>query len=277
MRNFLKISDFAKLCGTTKDTLLYYDKHDLLKPGFVSPAGYRYYTKEQYYEFDYISVLKGSGYELALIKKLINKDSSYTEAIDFALTSLRKQKDEIEAKISMLLHLKLVQNDYREKGENRIYFKEYKTLDYGFISLPHNRIIDSKELVNIFSQYRNETTATPPYIYQPMGTIISKSKAYKNFIFYKGAITLAFDDRDKASIKYVKKRRSSGLYAVLFRTDSDEGHKKNILNFALELKSLGYELKSDIFIFYDVSYISNISPTNYVMRYEVKVEKQKII
>lgn len=44
MKNYYKISEFAALCGLSRDTLLHYDHTGVLKPAFVAPSGYRYYT-----------------------------------------------------------------------------------------------------------------------------------------------------------------------------------------------------------------------------------------
>ena len=47
-KKYLKINEFAKLCHTTKDTLLHYDQKDLLKPEYTAENKYRYYSIEQF-------------------------------------------------------------------------------------------------------------------------------------------------------------------------------------------------------------------------------------
>ena len=39
----LKTAEFAKMCHTTKDTLIFYDRIDVFKPAFVDSKKYRYY------------------------------------------------------------------------------------------------------------------------------------------------------------------------------------------------------------------------------------------
>jgi DNA-binding transcriptional MerR regulator len=41
----LSISQFAKFCGTTRQTLQYYDKIGLLRPALTGEQGYRYYKQ----------------------------------------------------------------------------------------------------------------------------------------------------------------------------------------------------------------------------------------
>ncbi|MGN0628905.1 MAG: MerR family transcriptional regulator [Oscillospiraceae bacterium] len=59
--------EFAKLCGTTKDTLFLYDKKGLLKPLINAENGYRYYSGEQYATFLAIKSLKMAGLSLSEI------------------------------------------------------------------------------------------------------------------------------------------------------------------------------------------------------------------
>mgnify|MGYP000858061038 CR=1 FL=1 len=67
-KQLLTTGKFAKLCGTQKGTLLFYDKEGLLKPKHVSENGYRYYDIDQYFEFDLLSMLKEVGSSLKEIK-----------------------------------------------------------------------------------------------------------------------------------------------------------------------------------------------------------------
>lgn len=49
--------EFAKFCNTTKDTLFHYDDINLLKPAKIAPNGYRYYSANQAFLFDMISLV----------------------------------------------------------------------------------------------------------------------------------------------------------------------------------------------------------------------------
>lgn len=71
MKNYYRISEFAALCGLSRDTLLHYDHIGVLKPAFVAPSGYRYYTLSQFTTVDLIEVLKASGTPLGEIRKYL--------------------------------------------------------------------------------------------------------------------------------------------------------------------------------------------------------------
>ena len=62
---------FAKLCGTTKETLFYYDELGILKPVKVAENGYRYYSASQFFDLDLITVLQEAGSSLSKIKSYL--------------------------------------------------------------------------------------------------------------------------------------------------------------------------------------------------------------
>ena len=57
--------EFAKVCGTTKETLFHYDRIGLLKPQVIGQNRYRYYAAKQFYRYDLIDTLKMAGCSLA--------------------------------------------------------------------------------------------------------------------------------------------------------------------------------------------------------------------
>ncbi|MEY8408768.1 MerR family transcriptional regulator, partial [Parasutterella excrementihominis] len=68
----LKTAEFAKMCHTTKDTLIFYDRIDVFKPAFVDSKKYRYYEVRQAVQFAFLSHLRDIGFSLEEIKEFIN-------------------------------------------------------------------------------------------------------------------------------------------------------------------------------------------------------------
>ena len=58
MKNYSTINEFAQAVGTTKDTLLHYDRIGLFRPDLVADNGYRYYSPKQIWLFTQIQRLK---------------------------------------------------------------------------------------------------------------------------------------------------------------------------------------------------------------------------
>lgn len=104
MKNYYKISEFAALCGLSRDTLLHYDHTGVLKPAFVAPSGYRYYTLSQFTTVDLIAVLKASGTPLSEIRRYLQNADVPTgiRLLEGKVQDLRARRAEIDRMIQSL-------------------------------------------------------------------------------------------------------------------------------------------------------------------------------
>ncbi len=102
LKNKLTAAEFARFCGTTRDTLLWYDKMDLLKPDIVGDNGYRYYSLTQYVNFDVIKLLKQSGSSLSEIRTLL-EDMSKNINSEFFDNRIKILSDQIR-QLTMMRH-----------------------------------------------------------------------------------------------------------------------------------------------------------------------------
>lgn len=92
--NYFTISDFAKLMGISRQTLIYYDRIGLFKPVKVLENGYRLYARSQINVISLISMLGEMGVPLKKIKSIVDDISP-----DTAIEILKKQKSEAEEKL----------------------------------------------------------------------------------------------------------------------------------------------------------------------------------
>ena len=118
----LTISDFAELSRTTRDTLLHYDRFDLLKPAYRGENNYRYYSKNQIELVDVIRTLQKLGMTLEEIKEV--KDRRTPE---LAEAVFREQIEIIDKKIDdwvrarkLLLTLQKIISSVSDIDENVI-------------------------------------------------------------------------------------------------------------------------------------------------------------
>lgn len=102
---YFKTAEFARLCGTTKETLRHYDEIDLLKPRYVGENKYRYYETSQFETFYLIAGLKDIGFSLDYIKaqmSIKNSGQIVEESVNNYCDLLKAQEKVIEAKIKQL-------------------------------------------------------------------------------------------------------------------------------------------------------------------------------
>ena len=57
----LSVSQFAKLCGTTRDTLRFYYEQNIITPRVDPYNGYHYYSPSQISSFFFIHTMRQAG------------------------------------------------------------------------------------------------------------------------------------------------------------------------------------------------------------------------
>ncbi len=93
----LNISEFAKLAGVSRQTLIYYDKIGLFSPAFVAENKYRMYSHNQVDNIGIITILEDLGVPLKKIREILADISVETMSNTFAY-----QLDAIQKKIEKL-------------------------------------------------------------------------------------------------------------------------------------------------------------------------------
>ena len=100
----ISAGDFARICGTTRDTLRYYDKHKVLIPWTDPDNGYHYYSYAQIGTFYFISTLRSVHFSIKEIREhlMINDASGFLPYINVQIDALKEQRLELDRKIRQL-------------------------------------------------------------------------------------------------------------------------------------------------------------------------------
>lgn len=97
----LTTGQFARLMGTSKDTLFHYDRLGIFSPILKTDNGYRFYSVNQMDVFKVISLLRDLGMSLKEIKDYLDKRSP-----DELITLLDKKETLLDEKIKQLQKMK---------------------------------------------------------------------------------------------------------------------------------------------------------------------------
>ena len=90
--------EFARMAQVSVRTIRFYDKQNILKPSYVTPAGARFYTDSDFVKLQQILLLKYLGFSLEEIKGMTIDDADR----HFLKNSLTMQKKLIEDKIEQM-------------------------------------------------------------------------------------------------------------------------------------------------------------------------------
>ncbi len=112
-KGFLKSGEFARMCKTTKDTLIHYDRIGLLHPAKVSAAGYRLYSYDDYYRFVAIDVLVDSGMALHDVARALSAEGPAD-----LIPSLRENAERLHGRVEDLKRKERVMADLLQQAES---------------------------------------------------------------------------------------------------------------------------------------------------------------
>lgn len=87
---------FASMAHVTLRTIRYYDKQGILKPSFVSEAGARFYTDDDFARLQQILLLKYLGFSLEDIKEMIVDTKDFRYMLNSLNIQLNLVRDRIE-------------------------------------------------------------------------------------------------------------------------------------------------------------------------------------
>lgn len=96
-KHWLTVSEIANICQISRQTLIYYDKHDIFKPQHTDSKGYRYYTVFQIPYLREICALKDNNLSLKDIA-----DNFHGRNIKNTQDLLKYKKQSIEEEIDNL-------------------------------------------------------------------------------------------------------------------------------------------------------------------------------
>lgn len=118
---YLATGEFAKLIGTTKETLFHYDRIGLFCPAWTDGNGYRYYSLDQVDTFDVICTLRDLGMPLAEIRAYVENRTPQSllelfgreeEILSERIRSWKNRRDWMRKKQSFLRNV--LQTDTKE-------------------------------------------------------------------------------------------------------------------------------------------------------------------
>ena len=155
----------------TLRTIRYYDKQNILKPSFVTEAGARFYTDEDFARLQQILLLKYLGFSLDDIREMTIADSDY----HFMVGSLKLQLKLVQDKIEQM---QLVEKAIRDTTE---VIQEEHTVDWSrMLNLIHltgmekslkNQYQDASNIsarINLHSLYAKNQKGWFPWIFEQL-------------------------------------------------------------------------------------------------------------
>ncbi len=190
MKENVNINQVEKMTGVSKRNIRFYEKEGLLLPKRNNDNGYRVYDETDIWRIKVIKMLRMLDMPLEEIKKVLEEESSFSEAIVNQKAELERKALELQAAIQFCEQLKETELDTldvdgyldsieRTGGEG--FFKDWihdyklvveanRNMDFTFI--PDTPITNEREFTDALFAYANQ---------EKVNIVITKESMYPEF------------------------------------------------------------------------------------------------
>lgn len=269
----IRIGEFAKLCGVTKDTLFHYERLGLIRPDKIDVNGYRYYSPNQFFHMEMIKALKESGAPLSDIEQF---KISYNSAQ--YLRIMTRQKEHLISEIKRLESLAAVMENSvhlvevalsEPLDEPKVVEREESYLITWDIPTEWDRKLDviavEAKVISALLKYCSRIGIQPQ---QPIGSVVKREdllehRAVSYQCFF--CVDRRYED-DHVVIK------PAGKYLTLLHKDLYSGQREAydiIFNYVREHK---LTICGDCYESEMIGYLGEGRPEDFVVMYDVRVE-----
>ncbi len=273
MLAWLKTAEFARLCATTKETLLHYDRFGILKPAAVHENGYRYYRAEQFFLFSFISTLARSGVSLGEIRELLEKSSEKEklQAVSEHVNLLKEETKVILARQALLEALLESIQGFLKAKRNTLIIEHVKRLNLRLFSIGDEVFDDDVKLARAHGACVAWDEAHVGLVTPPSGSVycIEPSKVGVKPIGIFTREAMGFAKKSYGPTPGPKKiLLKEGDYVTSYVRTKTENLKSTIADFLRKIRRKGLDIEGNIFVFDEMYYLL---PSNQMEEYEVRI------
>ena len=267
---FLNTGEFARMCGTQKGTLFYYDKEGLLKPKFVSDNGYRRYGAEQFYDFDMIAALKEAGSTLKEIKAhLGEKDKKKMLAFfEEKKRLLEKEKKELIRRQMMLDDIAASIREALAVAYDTLELVEMEAETLELVPVASEEQTTAARIVDMYVAFARRFETQGRYVLGSFGAMVPKENIMNSCYDIDYFFCRADTDTPKGS-RHTKPR---GRYAVLFHSGTIASHTKAYMNMLETVEGSGLTITGNMYTYDMASYFVTGGTDEYMAKYCLPVK-----
>lgn len=175
-RQYYTTGELANMFKLPKQTLLYYDKMEILSPEFISENGYRYYSLKQYLILEIIVNMRKLGIQVSQIKEYL--DNRSPEKLHQILLEKDKECEEIiKRNLRIRNDINVVFNQLNKIQHtclNQINLNYRKEKKFLLSQVPN--ILTSNDSINILAKHNIKVFSKNHFKEKAVGWIIDKQQ-----------------------------------------------------------------------------------------------------
>lgn len=248
MDNLYTVNEFAKICQTTKDTLLVYDRKGLLKPNTIGENGYRYYRLEQYYDFYVIKAFQMAGSSLKEISEQLNSNDrhSIVALLETKRGELIKRQFEL-SQMQKFIEKAIAQSDILDLDNGNIHIKYCPEEYYIAMTAEYDGIEQNepKQFLKTYGELNN-------YI---------QKRGYSGSMLFEGNYIIPKENFNNDDFRFIKHCfkipykmndpflhiKPAGKYAMQYIKGNIADYPKHCIEFRNKIIGKGYKILDDVY------------------------------
>lgn len=216
LENCFTAGELASLFGISKQTLLYYDKINLLCPDFISDNGYRHYSIDQYLDLEIIVNLRSMNIPISDIKEYLQHrgKAEFIEQLEKKRTECQeiiKENERIMASID-LIEENLAKHKNLPLGQITVSWREERLLRL-------TNVLDSdtgKKRISKFARHSQMVFHNRGFVNKQAGWIIGQADFFEMHNLGNSQAFFSFSNHQKGHFKVPRTPLPTGLYLELY-------------------------------------------------------------
>lgn len=195
----LSVSQFAKLCGTTRDTLRHYYEIGILLPRIDENNGYHYYSSSQISSLYFITSLRKAGCSLKEISELIHDSTreKIQSVVGEKINDMQKELVNLQQKVNTLQTSLWLLEKYEENKNDPPQIKLLENIS--FFKTPVSEKDNAKNASAIASDLTHHLSLvrnTDGISSFPMGATISVNDLFNDIYKYNSIVSISQNKPD---------------------------------------------------------------------------------
>ena len=214
-RNYFTAGELAGIFNISKQSLLYYDKVQLLSPDFISENGYRHYSVQQFLDLEIIVNLRALDISIANIKEYLTQRSKQNFAE--VLAQKKAECEEIIRKNQEICQT--IASITSEIATNEKYSCRDITLTWHKEHLlrvtPLTSADDAKKRIAKFAQHTLKQAHNTAVLPNHTGWLLTQENFFEKQDFFRSDAFFSCVKSSPIHKKVIKKLLPAGLYLEL--------------------------------------------------------------
>lgn len=242
----LTVSRFAKLCGTTRDTLRYYYEQKILTPMVDETNGYHYYSTSQISSFFFITTMRQAGCSIKEIGDLIHHSSkdSISKLVNSKILDMQRELYRINKKISAL-HLGMwILEGYEYQKPGTPFIDYLPQISVTTTPITADRSYHTGDIAEDISVHLSKARGDDALSLFPTGVTISSDNLQKGRYTYNNIISLSFLPSDNTEAYPIP----SSMAVICYHDHNCPGIEKTYRKIVSIMKKNRLKACSDLYI-----------------------------